>query len=329
MRTFAGTGKEGFSGDHGPATKAELWFPHGIALDSYGNLYLADYGNNRVRRVSSRSNTTAPLIITTVAGNGVFGSVGDGGPAVLAQLYNPISVCVDRKGNLFIADSYNHKIRMVRYDTQTIVTIAGRGTAGYGGDGGLARLGVLNVPTSVCVDDSQRDVTGVVQVYLTDSENNRVRRITYLNQSSSDSSGYPLSQGIISTVIGSNLPFTAFGLDQGGSALKATLKSPNGVSVDVNGNVMFADTVTHSIRAGLSLAPSAAPTYLPTRKGDTLHPSTGPTRSPTTPPPTMTPTHPTVAPSFRPSTSPTRKPTSIPSTLPSPLPTTAKPTAGG
>ena len=106
-------------------------------------------------------------------------------------------------------------------------------------------MGVLNVPTSVCVDDSQRDVTGVVQVYLTDSENNRVRRITYLNQSSSDSSGYPLSQGIISTVIGSNLPFTAFGLDQGGSALKATLKSPNGVSVDVNGNVMFADTVTH------------------------------------------------------------------------------------
>ena len=209
---------------------------------------------------------------------------------------------------------------MVRHDTQTIVTIAGKGTAGYSGDGGLARLGVLNVPTSVCVDDSQRDVTGVVQVYFTDSENNRVRRVTYLNQSLTDSSGYPLSQGVISTVVGSSLPFTSFGIDSGGSALKvlsthlinppsqyilpvkqhiqptystdapyeqtvspallhillttshkmfpqATLKSPSGVSIDVNGNVLFADTLTHSIRAGLSLAPSASPTYLPTQKG--------------------------------------------------------------
>ena len=99
-------------------------------------------------------------------------------------------------------------------------SIAGKGTAGYGGDNGLSRLSLLNVPTSVCVDDSLRDVTGVVQVYLTDSENNRIRRITYFNQSSTDSSGYPLSHGVISTVIGSNVPFSSFGLDNGGSARK-------------------------------------------------------------------------------------------------------------
>src|SRR5262249_6786664 len=132
ISTVAGNGTNGFSGDRGPATEAQLNDPRGVAVDSGGNLYIADVGNHRVRRVASTG------IIKTVVGNGTSGSSGDGGPAAKAQLSGPGGIAVDAGGNLYIAD-----LRAVRkVSTGGIITrVAGvGGLSGYSGDGGLATL---------------------------------------------------------------------------------------------------------------------------------------------------------------------------------------------
>jgi uncharacterized protein (TIGR03437 family) len=161
--TVAGTSNPGFGGDGGPATDALLDSPTGITIDSSGNLYIADTGNNRVRRVSNG-------IITTVAGNGTAGFCGDNGLATDARLSAPYGVAVDSSGSLYIADTGNHRIR--RVSNGMITTIAGNGIAGFDADdNGPAAASALNSPKSVAVDTAG-------SIYIADTRNNRVRALT-------------------------------------------------------------------------------------------------------------------------------------------------------
>jgi len=138
ITTVAGNGSAGFSGDGGPATSASLFWPTGVAVDSAGNLYIADSWNNRIRKVAGGT-------ITTVAGNGNGWFSGDGGPATSASLGYPNDVAVDSSGDLYIADYWNNRIRKV--SRGTITTVAGNGNQGFSGDGGSATSAWLYDPT--------------------------------------------------------------------------------------------------------------------------------------------------------------------------------------
>jgi BACON domain-containing protein/NHL repeat-containing protein len=173
ISTFAGAGPGGilaggFSGDGGAATKAKLDFPHGVAADRNGNVYIADTLNNRIRKVDASG------IISTVAGNGKQGFSGDGGPASNAALNSPYRITVDAAGNLYIADSGNNRIR--RVDTGGIITtIAGSGavgfsSGGFGGDGQSATSALLSFPVSIALDSAGT-------IYIADSSNRRVRAV--------------------------------------------------------------------------------------------------------------------------------------------------------
>jgi len=172
ISTAAGTGNPGYSGDNGLATAAQLNFPSGIAVDSKGNLYIADFYNNVIRQVSAGTG-----IITTVAGNGYGASKfyggfsGDGGPAIDAELYWPYAVAVDGAGNLYIDDEYNSAIRKVTASNGIIDTLAGNGTPcnSIGGDGGPATSAALCLPTGVSVDSAGN-------VYISDASSH-VRKV--------------------------------------------------------------------------------------------------------------------------------------------------------
>ena len=169
ITTVAGDGVKGFSGDGGPATSAQLDGPSGVALDAAGNLYIADgtrAGNNRIRRVAA-----ATGVITTVAGNGSRGYSGDGGPATLAQFSSLGGLAADKSGVLYIADNFNHRVRMVSLATGIITTVAGTGVAGFSGDGGLATDAELDNPLGVAVDSDGN-------LYIADSGNYRIRKLT-------------------------------------------------------------------------------------------------------------------------------------------------------
>src|ERR1019366_3728066 len=151
----------GYSGDDGPATSATMNQPVGVAVDGTGNVYIADFNNNRIRRVTEGT-------ITTVAGTGAAGYGGDNGPAVNAQLNGPSDVAVDGDGNIFIADYGNHAIR--RLSGGVISTNAGTGAAGYGGDNGPAGGAQLNSPAGLALD-------GAGNVFVADYGNQLVRRL--------------------------------------------------------------------------------------------------------------------------------------------------------
>ncbi len=214
ITTIAGTGESGFDGDGGPAAAAQLSAPTGVAVDGAGNLYIADTENQRIRKVDS----TGP--ITTIAGTG---ERGDGGPAAEAQLSDPIGVAVDGAGNLYIAERDNQRIRKVD-STGTITTIAGTGELSFGGDSGPATEAQLSAPTGVAVD-------GAGNVYIADTENQRIRKVD--------------STGTITTIAGTGE--LSFGGD-GGPASEAQLAYPTGVAVDEAGNVYIADLNNHRIR---------------------------------------------------------------------------------
>ncbi len=165
ITTVAGNGTAGYSGDGGPATSAELYCPNGLALDSSGNIYIADMDNVRIRKVTVSTGT-----ITTVAGNGTFGYSGDGGPATSAKLSYITGVATDSNNNLYIADLDNCRIREVTASTGDILTVAGDGTCGYAGDGGLAISAELGDPWSVTVS-----TTGIF--YIADIGNYRIRMV--------------------------------------------------------------------------------------------------------------------------------------------------------
>ena len=220
ITTAAGTGERGYGGDGGAAVRAQLNFPSGAALDSAGNLYIADTGNQRIRKVDAAG------IITTVAGTGVRGYGGDGGAADQAQLSSPQGVAVDGAGNLYIADRDNHRIRKV--DTAGVITTAA-GTGGgifggYGGDGGAAVQAQLKSPRGVAAD-------GAGNLYIADSGNYRIRKVD--------------AAGVITTAAGTGE--RGYGGD-GGAATAAQLRSPMGVAVDGAGNLYIADENDQRIR---------------------------------------------------------------------------------
>jgi sugar lactone lactonase YvrE len=164
ITTVAGTGTKGFSGDGGPATSAQLFTPFGIAVDAGGNLFIVDTDNARVRKVSPSGT------ISTVAGSGVNGFSGDGGPATAAQLNGPMAVAVDAKGRLFIADYGNARVRQVDPVSAMISTVAGTGVNGFSGDGGPATAAQLNLPFGVAVANGK--------LLIADLKNHRIRTVS-------------------------------------------------------------------------------------------------------------------------------------------------------
>src|SRR5262249_8758352 len=145
ITTVAGNGSAGFSGDGGPAVSASIYQPEGVAVDAAGNLYIADSGNNRIRRVNPQG------VIQTVAGNGAAGFDGDGGPAISAVLDQPEGLAIGNTGHIYVAESENNRIREI-VPGGTITTVAGNGTAGYSGDSGPATAAELSFPLGVAVD---------------------------------------------------------------------------------------------------------------------------------------------------------------------------------
>jgi trimeric autotransporter adhesin len=165
ITTVAGNGTTGFSGDGGLATSATLFQPYGVAVDQSGNIYIADSSNHRIRLV-----TQGTGIITTLAGDGSSGYSGDGGPAASAQFNNPRDVSIDASGNVYISDTYNHRVRVVTKRTGIITTIAGVGTPSYGGDGGKSTSAQIYDPHGIAVDGSG-------SIFIADENNNRLRVI--------------------------------------------------------------------------------------------------------------------------------------------------------
>ncbi|HKJ95574.1 MAG TPA: hypothetical protein VKA32_08100, partial [Gammaproteobacteria bacterium] len=205
ITTVAGNGTAGYSGDGGPAVAAQM-IPSAVAVDTAGNLYIGD--SNRIRKVDAVTG-----IINTVAGNGIQGDSGDGGPATAAE-FTASYIALDAHGNLYIADAFANRVRKVDAATGIITTVAGNGTQGYSGDGGAATAATLNVPRGMDFDSAGN-------LYIVDSGNKVVREVDR-------------STGDIATVTGAG---TASGLSD-----------PHGIAVDTAGNVYVADSGTDSVR---------------------------------------------------------------------------------
>ena len=218
--TVAGNGTYGFSGDGGPATAAELRGPNSVAIDSAGDLFISDTQNHRIREVVKATGD-----IITVAGNGTAGDSGDGGPAIDAELNNPCGLSLDAEGNLFIADTGSNSVREVVEATGDIITVAGDGIAGYGGDGGPAAEAELNDPGSVAVDSAG-------DLFISDSGNHRIREVLK-------------TTGDIVTVAGNGI---AGDTGDGGLAINAELDIPAKVAVDPVGDLFISDVGSNVVR---------------------------------------------------------------------------------
>ena len=211
ISTYAGTGTAGYSGDGSAGTSAELSAPWGVALDASGNLYIADSGNNRVRKV------TPGGTISTYAGTGAPGFSGDGNAAISAKLSAPSGVAVDSNSNLYVADAGNNRIRIVS-PGGNITTYAGSGTPGFSGDGSAATSAQLSLPAGLAVDSSGN-------LFIADTNNNRIRMVD--------------SGGTIFTVAGNgNSTDSGDGL----AATSAGIKAPQNVVVDSAGNLYVAES---------------------------------------------------------------------------------------
>lgn len=208
----------GFNGDNRVATTALLWSPQGIAFDTGGNLYIADAQNHRIRKV------TPGGVITTIAGTGISGLEGDGGPATAATLHSPSAVVFDATGNLYIADTDNHKIRKIT-PGGIISTYAGTGRGGYDGDGKPAQAAQFNSPISLALDANGN-------LFIADYGNCRIRKVR-------------ASDGVIETVAGNG---TVGAAGDGGDATAAQLNLPTGVALDQQGNLFIADTYNSVLR---------------------------------------------------------------------------------
>lgn len=219
--TFAGNGTYGHSGDGGPATAAEIAEPCGLALDASGNIYIADQQNHRIRKVNING------IISTIAGNGIAGYTGDGGPATAAELTFPMGIVVDASGDIYFSDGGTmcNCIRKVNSSgiISTIAGIGGISAGGYSGDGGPANAAQLRTPAGLALDGSGN-------LYVTDCGNERIRKINTI--------------GIISTVAGGGTN----GLGYVGPATSAILYGCEGVAVDDFGNIYIAEYTGKCVR---------------------------------------------------------------------------------
>ncbi|MHA4846074.1 NHL domain-containing protein [Flavitalea antarctica] len=217
---FAGSTKPGWTGDGGPASSAEIFYPFNMESDAAGNLYFSEVGNHIIRKVDSRG------IISTVVGTSQnAGFAGDGGPATSAKLNNPTGIAVDKNGIIYIADWLNHRIRKTDAAGR-ITTIAGTGVIGYSGDGGPAINAKLNLDGAV---DLALDSRG--NLYITQPALFVVRKID--------------PAGIITTVIGNG---TKGYSGDNGNALNAQLSLPNGIAIDKNDNIYVADAGSNTVR---------------------------------------------------------------------------------
>ncbi len=276
---FAGTGAAGYNGDSQPAVNAMLNEPTGVLVDTAGNVYIADAGNSRIRKVDTNGT------ITTIAGTGVAGFSGDGpGQATQMQLQCAVRLAQDGFGNLYVADQCNHRIRKIDRNGM-MVTVAGSGptgpnAGGFGGDGGLATAARFNHPTSIAID-------GVGAIFVTDQLNRRIRKVdrngivsTIINATADfpgsvavDSSGnvyysdnlvhriyrVPLGVPTVSgTLIVGNGSGTSNG--DGGPAVNATVNNPFGIAIDPFGDMYIAEAVGRRIRKVTGMAPKA-PTF--------------------------------------------------------------------
>lgn len=276
VTTFAGTGVKGFSGDGGPAGKAQLNNPFGIARGPDGYVYICDMDNHRIRRVSKDG------IITTFAGSSKRGYSGDGGPATEASLNSPYELAWDREGNLYFVEIGNHVVRRVDAKTSIISTVAGMGQAGFAGDGGPPNAARMSQPHSLAFNKAG-------DLFVCDIINHRIRKIDLARNIISTWSGngekrtspdgtkiaeaslhgpralafapdgtlwlalregnavlkFDTAAGTLKRIAGTGKSgFTG----NGGPAIEATLSGPKGVSLDAKGNVYLADTESHSIR---------------------------------------------------------------------------------
>jgi len=216
LTTIAGTGVQGFSGDNGAATSAELNAPQGIAVGADNTIYIADTGNQRIRSITGGQ-------IATFAGTGAHGFNGDGASATAATLNTPTALAIDSQGALLLCDTANHRIR--RISAGIINTIAGTGTQGFSGDNAPATAAELDSPAGIAAASDGR-------ILLSDTHNHRLRVIS--------------PTGIINTIAGTGAPgFSGDSL----AATAAQLSLPRGVTLDVSGNIFFADSNNQRIRS--------------------------------------------------------------------------------
>lgn len=277
ITSFAGTGKIGYSGDGGPATKAMLNNPFDVVLDPAGNVYFSDTNNHVVRRVDAETG-----IITTVAGSGQKGDGGDGGPATKAKLNEPYGVKLDAEGNLFLVDRLNYRVRRVDAKTGIITTVAGTGKSGYSGDGGPGHEAMLREPNGIAFDSKG-------QLYIADVQDQRIRVLdpttgtidTFCGtgEKKHTGDGGPYKQASIlgarAVAVGPDgsificeregnsirrIDFETGTIERyagtgkkgytgdGGPALQATFNGPKELDVDRDGNVYVVDTENQAIR---------------------------------------------------------------------------------
>lgn len=221
VSTIAGKGTLGFSGDGSIATDATVANPGHIVVDANGNLIFADQTNNRIRKINSSDNK-----ISTVAGTANSGYSGDGGLATDAKISLAVGgIAVDIQGNLYIADTYNNRIRKITVSSGIITTIAGTGNTSFNGDNIAAVTANINEPRGLTIDDQGN-------IFFADTKNNRIRKIS-------------VADGKISTIAGTgNGGF----LGDGFLAINASLNSPYDVKLDRNGNLYIADLGNQRVR---------------------------------------------------------------------------------
>ena len=219
ITTYAGTGSYTYSGDSGYATSSAMASPHGLIIDSNNNIIFSDRDNCRVRKIAALTS-----IIATVSGIGSCTYSGDNGYASSAAISNANALAIDTSDNYYIADQGNHRIRKVTISTNIITTIAGTGSNSYSGDGGAATAASLNCPAGVAIDSLSE------YIYISDTSNNRIRKITVLT-------------GIISTIAGTG---SAGYSGDGGPATSATIQLPHGITVNSN-CVYFGDWDSYNV----------------------------------------------------------------------------------